>query len=909
MTLNCNLLYVGVRDMPSRMRRLLLIFLSAVALFCLFSLGANAYTYPSMPSDWQNVQVTVGTVTMPLARYPSGSIYDPEKRYMTVEEQKDYGFNIGGNLDLRGWECVGFARYVYSALFYKYPQDATIDTSLAYSYAGSYAYRDMIEEVLGTRTLAAGYSASTLKQLITACQPGAVMRISGHSLVIMAIYDDGILVYDANYSSDNEVSVRPYTWQEFVNSVGSRGIEALHMPAYYPGYSYSTGDNNYYELDTSAAGNYVVIDGVTLNVRTMPTTSSSTAGTLSEGDVVEVFGTYNGWGKITYNGKGCWVFMDYLKKQGIEVSVTFDANGGKASATSGTYMSGEAFGALPTAQKTNRSLIGWTDGTTIYTSESIVPSVATLALKAQWCILDYEDVLEEAWFASYVEDAYFKGLISHDTHFDPDDYASRAHMITVLGREYERETGTEITGDGQTAFEDVTSNSYYAVYVAWGSEVGIVKGITETEFWPNENVTREQIAEFLYRLAIYTGVTQRQDGDLSVLDRFSDKNSVSEYARAAMCWAVDVGILQGDDAGKINPQNPARRSEMITMFSRYIDYIETAEKVQIEITFDANGGTVDQSSATYELGGTLGELPTPTKENRTFLGWYYEDTQYTSDTKVPDKSLTLIARWGVLNYTDVEEEHWYVPYLERAYEYGLVDGVGSFDPWSQASRSDMVTFLGRIYEYLSGETIPEATTMVFEDVDLSAPYAKYVAWGYEMGLVQGIDATHFAPDADVTREQVATFLMRLADKTDILDSYTEDLSVLERFDDGDQVHEFYRSAICWAVSAGILSGDDQNNLNAQGLSTRAVLLTMMLRYIDYAAEYPSVQITASQELSEIIPEPEATAVPETELEQEPADETQTEAEPESETESTTVMEETSDESTEVEPEAEQETTE
>ena len=546
MTLICNFL-IGVRGMPRRIRRFLLISISAAALFCLFMTGANAYTYPSMPSNWEDVQVTVGSVTMPLARYPSGSTYDPNKRYMTVEEQKDYGFNIGGNLDLRGWECVGFARYVYSALFYKYPQDATIDTSLAYSYAGSYAYRDMIEEVLGSRTLAAGYSASTLKTLITSCQPGAVMRISGHSLVIMAIYDDGVLVYDANFSSDNEVSVRSYTWQSFVNSLGSRGIEALHMPVYYPGYSYSTGDNNYYELDTSTAGNYVVYNCSTLNVRSMPTTSSSVVGSLSAGDIVEVLGTYNGWARILYEGKGCWVSFDYLNEEGIEVVVTFDANGGTASSTSGTYLSGEPFGALPTAQKTNRTLLGWMDGDTMYTSSSIVPSVSTLVLKAQWCVLGYEDVKEESWFAPYVEDAYFKGLISKDTHFDPDDYASRAHMVTVLGREYERETGTEITHSGDNVFSDVNSISYYSKYVAWGNEVGIVKGISDTEFWPNANVTREQIAEFLYRLAIYTGITQRQDADLSILDRFRDKNMVTEYAEAAVCWAVDVGILQGDD--------------------------------------------------------------------------------------------------------------------------------------------------------------------------------------------------------------------------------------------------------------------------------------------------------------------------------------------------------------------------
>ena len=125
--------------MPNRLRRFLVVVISTMALFAIFTVGAHAYTYPSMPSDWQDVQVTIGygdeAVTLPLARYPSGAYFSPEKHTMTVAEQKDYGFNVGYELDVKGWQCVGFARYVFTALFYKYPQDASIDTSLAYEYS------------------------------------------------------------------------------------------------------------------------------------------------------------------------------------------------------------------------------------------------------------------------------------------------------------------------------------------------------------------------------------------------------------------------------------------------------------------------------------------------------------------------------------------------------------------------------------------------------------------------------------------------------------------------------------------------------------------------------------------------------------------------------------------------------
>ena len=120
--------------MRGRLRHALTCALCMAALISLYCIGASAYTYSSnLPSDVSSLQVTIGDVTLPLAEYPDGAYFDPEKSTMTVAEQSQYGINVGGDLNLRGWECVGFARYVYAALFYKYPQDATMDNQLAYS--------------------------------------------------------------------------------------------------------------------------------------------------------------------------------------------------------------------------------------------------------------------------------------------------------------------------------------------------------------------------------------------------------------------------------------------------------------------------------------------------------------------------------------------------------------------------------------------------------------------------------------------------------------------------------------------------------------------------------------------------------------------------------------------------------
>ncbi len=565
--------------MSIRLKRIFTYLVTAAALTALYCVGVSAYSYPSMPSDISNLKVTVGNVTMPLSNYPDGSYFDREKCYMTVEEQKLFGLSVGEDIYLRGWQCVGFARYVYTALFYKYPQNATIDNYLAYeSGSTSYGYTDMIQSVLGSETLPGGYSAATLKKLFTACRPGAVMRVGGHSMVLMAIYNDGFVIYDANFSSDNEVDVRAYTWQSFIDSRGSETILALHMPTYYPGYSYSTGStgssgNVNYTIDSSTAGTYIVTDCTSLNVRSAPMTSASKVGSLASGTAVEVAGSYNGWAQIVYGAAQCWISMDYLAGPQKEITVTFDPNGGKLTYSRKTYTTGAAFGTMPTATKTNRILLGWSDGTTLYTAVSTVPYVSSLKLTAMWGIGSFQDVSESSWYADYVETAYELNLINDGANFSPDDYTKRADFVTVLSRVYQNTTGKILSGTASKIFQDVSKGAYYDTAVAWAYGAGIATGKTNSTFDPGGYVTREQIATFLYRYAQYAGVLKGEYTGSSVIYDYKDGASVSNYAVSPMNWMVNIGLMKGDENGKLNPTTYAKRSEMITIIARFMDYL------------------------------------------------------------------------------------------------------------------------------------------------------------------------------------------------------------------------------------------------------------------------------------------------------------------------------------------------
>ena len=588
--------------MRGRLRHAITCALCVAALVSLYCIGAYAYTYSSnLPPNVSNLKVTIGGVTLPLSEYPDGSYFSPEKSTMTVAEQSKYGINVGGDLNLRGWECVGFARYVYAALFYKYPQDATIDNQLAYSsdYTSIY-YRNVIKDTLGTNTLAGGYSASTLKTLISACQPGAVMRVGGHSMMIMAIYNDGLVVYDANFASDNEVDVRSYTWERFVESLGSRGISALQMPAYYPGYSYSTGGaNESYPLDTAKAGNYLVYNCTKLNVRSAPTTGSSLVGTIASGATVTVKGAYNGWAQITFNGVDRWVYMDYLKATATELKVTFDPAGGSVSETTHTYKVGSTFASMPTPTRADCVFLGWYNGNTRYAVDSKVPVAENMTLTARWAVMGFEDVSPNSWYAQYVITACNYGLIMKDTKFMPNSNATRAQFVTVLAREYQRESGKsyDIGMLGSSIFTDLTPNEYYDKPIAWAYVNQITTGTSKTEFSPHTYVLREQIATFLYRYSKAIGVVTSDYNGASLIEKFKDSNMVSGYAKEAMNWAISIGLFAGDDQGLLNPQNPALRCEMVTIMSRYINYLTANFSGDFELKAVTEASEEEEDSA------------------------------------------------------------------------------------------------------------------------------------------------------------------------------------------------------------------------------------------------------------------------------------------------------------------------
>ena len=175
----------------------------------------------------------------------------------------------------------------------------------------------------------------------------------------------------------------------------------------------------------------------------------------------------------------------------------------------------------------------------------------------------FSDVPAANWASEAVTFAAARELFSgtSETTFSPDETMSRAMLATVL---YRLEGQPEQTA--ASAYSDVSSDAWYADSVAWAVENGIASGYGDGQFGPNDSVTREQFVVMLWR---YVGSPKASRRDLE----FADADRVSDYAQEALCWAVENGVLNGNDSGQLVPGGTATRAEAAQMLKNFMENI------------------------------------------------------------------------------------------------------------------------------------------------------------------------------------------------------------------------------------------------------------------------------------------------------------------------------------------------
>ena len=241
------------------------------------------------------------------------------------------------------------------------------------------------------------------------------------------------------------------------------------------------------------------------------------------------------------------------------------------------------------------------------------------------------------------------------------------------------------------------------------------------------------------------------------------------------------------------------------------------------------------SSVRIRKNATLSEPAAITKDGYVFDGWY-TDAAFTEKydfTKAVTKSFTLYAKWTKVEgstdgwnvFADVKEADWFYEAVKYANINGLMNGVAAteFAPNANVTRGMFVTVLYRI------EKEPEVNAAAFTDVTAGTWYADAVAWASENGITAGVSETEFAPDNNISREQIATMLYRYANfkKFNVADG-----AELTAFEDAEAISEYAIDAFKWAVADGIMNGKTATTLNPADNATRAETAALLMRVIE-----------------------------------------------------------------------------
>ena len=232
-------------------------------------------------------------------------------------------------------------------------------------------------------------------------------------------------------------------------------------------------------------------------------------------------------------------------------------------------------------------------------------------------------------------------------------------------------------------------------------------------------------------------------------------------------------------------------------------------------------------------------LPIEPTENMIVVSFTDEDgrTTYTDEfteskegiavTAVGNVKISIIQRERT-QYTDVHNNnHWAAKYIDFVSALGIMNGIGEgkFAPDAPLTRAMLVTMLYRA----EGEPEVHAANG-FADAKENAWYAKAVLWAKQNGIVNGVTENTFAPDSDVTREQIAAIMHRYAVyKGD--DTASEVNTNILSYDDFASISDYAIAPMQWAIGTGLIQGKTESTLNPLDNATRAEFATIFYRFV------------------------------------------------------------------------------
>ena len=177
--------------------------------------------------------------------------------------------------------------------------------------------------------------------------------------------------------------------------------------------------------------------------------------------------------------------------------------------------------------------------------------------------LPFTDVTNH-WAYSAIKRVYTRGLmVGMDEKTFAPDQQLSRAMLAVIL--YAMAGEPAVTGE--SPFTDVPAGCWYTDAIVWAAQNGIVCGFGDGTFRPNEAVTRAQAAVMLYGYAAFTGADVTARADLSA---YSDAGQIPSWALDAMQWANARRLIVGRDSSHLVPDGKTTRAEMAAILSAYI---------------------------------------------------------------------------------------------------------------------------------------------------------------------------------------------------------------------------------------------------------------------------------------------------------------------------------------------------
>lgn len=329
-----------------------------------------------------------------------------------------------------------------------------------------------------------------------------------------------------------------------------------------------------------------------------------------------------------------------------------------------------------------------------------------------------------------------------------------------------------------------------------------------------------------------------QVGVKEVLDAvFDDKDVISGAAIIASNGTVNTNVTVDKDLVNIGPKNEIYLEPgqaVVMQFTKTYASVQvgmrslTGDAVTYKINTEEKtmNSTVDMYYKVEPVEGKLviqnvseDGILALTKLKVTGAGTTTNDVSVETTPEAIRYAMALMRGIDVPQFTDVAEDAWYHDYVYDLVYRGVVNGMTAttYEPEGKLTRAQFVKLLACSLE--------EAETLkTYEGqhpfTDSEGHWAEtYIAWAKDKGIVEGVSATEFDPEAPITREQMATIFGRYALKQGI--ELPKSDNAAGSFPDADKISEYAREFVELMRIAGILNGYEDGTFRPQGNATRA----------------------------------------------------------------------------------------